>query len=199
MEDASKQEAVNAVGEFFSLLDILAKDLRNCETLLKEANDVNGAQFSARVSIRCLFALIEGCIFQLKQMALHIGNLRRVDFSAGELTYLTEEEFSLDENIKISARPITIPLQKNLRFAFSMFAKACGAEFSLDVGGAGWQSFRIAVKVRNRLMHPKHPRDTVIMEEEMLAASKTSLWLVTSLAELFSHLGLPIPESELIH
>jgi hypothetical protein len=120
MEDASKQEAVNAVGEFFSLLDILAKDLRNCETLLKEANDVNGAQFSARVTIRCLFALIEGCIFQLKQMALHIGNLRRVDFSASELTYLKEEEFSLDENIKISARPITIPLQKNLRFAFSM-------------------------------------------------------------------------------
>jgi hypothetical protein len=48
-------------------------------------------------------------------------------------------------------------------------------------------------------MHPKHERDTVIMEEEMLAASETSLWLVSSLVQLFSHLGLPTPESELIH
>src|SRR5262249_32315497 len=150
-------------------------------------------------AIRSLFALIEGCTFRLKQMTISLGKGLSVEFSSGELVYLTEQQSHLDDNLRMTERRVYIPLQKNVRFAFYMLAKTCGVPFSLNTSGSGWHAFRTSIKIRDRLMHPKHERDTIIMEDEMIAVSKTSKWFIDSLEELFTHLGYPIATSDVVH
>ena len=179
------EQLQTSVVEFAALLKALATDLGRCETLLNEAPDVDDKQFYARVTIRCLFALIEGCTFRLKELTLRIGDHFSAEFSPSEIDLLTEKQFS--------------PLPDNVRFAFSTFAKTCGVDFSLNTSGPGWEAFRQSVRTRNRLMHPKKHSDTLIAENEMLAASMTSKWLVDNLTELFRQFGFHPTANEWVH
>jgi hypothetical protein len=143
MDANTEQELRISVVEFGRLLHVLATDLGRCETLLNEADHIEAKQFYARVAIRSLFALIEGCTFRLKQMTISIGNGLSFEFSPSDLMYLTEQQSRLDDNLQITERRVHIPLQKNVRFAFYMFAKTCGVPFSLNISGGGGRVCRV--------------------------------------------------------
>jgi hypothetical protein len=47
----------------------------------------------------------------------------------------------------------------------------------LDVGGSEWQSFLEAIKVRNRITHPKKTADLVVSQDDLKNVIKTFEWL----------------------
>jgi hypothetical protein len=199
MDAAIEQELRTSIEELGRLLNVLGNDLRRCEILLNEADDIDAKQFYARVAVRSLFALIEGCTFRLKQMTIPMAKGLSVKLLPGEVLYLTERQPGLDDNLQITERRVNIPLQKNVRFTFHTLAKTCGAPLSLNTSGSGWHAFRKSIKIRDRLMHPKCEGDTVIMENEMMAVSLTSKWFIESVTEFFSYLGYPIAMSDTVH
>ena len=68
-----------------------------------------------------------------------------------------------------------LPLAKH--FAYSIrtlaeFANVEGDPFSVD----GWNCFKKAVKIRNRITHPKTDSDAVISEEDLNTVNKGINW-----------------------
>jgi hypothetical protein len=62
-----------------------------------------------------------------------------------------------------------------------------GSSFNLNTDGQGWKNLSKAVKVRDRLMHPKEVADLQVSNEEVGAAKKAFEWFFIShhLSELY--------------
>lgn len=121
------------------------------------------SSFYRRQYVRAASALIEGFTSMLKQSAL----LHPKAFSVEELLLLREQEPLLKENGRVSVRKRFIPIETNIRFAFTAYAKAMDASFTLDCSGSDWQDFRRLFTIRNRITHPRRDEDLTILDEEL--------------------------------
>jgi hypothetical protein len=148
--------------EYFALLKPLNKDVERCQVKVHKGT----AQFERRMYVRAVFAAIEGEIFLLKQAALLYDGIFNTPFTPAEKMFLLEETFDLNdkgEPIKFKAK---ISLKKNIRFAFRAFAHATGTDIKLKVDDAGWLSFQEAIKIRDRLVHPKKGDELFVSDAE---------------------------------
>ncbi len=66
-------------------------------------------------------------------------------------------------------KPAKIPLAKNIRFAFSVFAEANGTKPTLDVGSEWWSKLQESIRVRDRLTHPRSPSDLDVSPSEVIS------------------------------
>lgn len=158
---------------------------------------IKGSQLSRRNYVRSAFAAIEGLTWTLKLAAVRVEQRGRVAFTPGELALLTEMSYELDEKGNVSQRPARLSLKSNIRFAMSAFAKANGVTFDLRVGGDKWEAFTQAIKIRDRLVHPKSIRDIRVSDEEFTVMEKAIEWWTTEITNLFSvalNEQVPAPE-----
>lgn len=138
--------------------------------------DKENAHFR-RAYVRSVFALIEGTTFRMKQLALDY-NVDRL--SSAEITLLQEESYSLGDTGQLRVRQAHLQCLPNVRFAFRSLAKARGIDFRPNVSGKGWEALRESVRVRDRLMHPKDPKDLLVSDEERDLVSKAFRWFVAN-------------------
>jgi hypothetical protein len=68
----------------------------------------------------------------------------------------------------------------NVKFAFKIYSKSIDSDFKLRLGGVGWRSLREAVKIRDRLMHPKEPSQLIITQDEILTTQEAFNWFFIS-------------------
>jgi hypothetical protein len=111
--------------------------------------------------------------------------LRGAGFSPPELLYLVE--MSVDLNDKGEVRPswgAKISLEKNIVFAFRAYAQAYEIQYKLDKGGVGWQNFKTAIKVRDRLMHPKRIKDLTVTDDEIEFVMNANMWVIEKKVEV---------------
>ena len=126
-----------------------------------------------RLLIRSVFSVIESISFRVKTGAL-LWETNAL--SPGEIALIKEEDYELDDSGDVTIRKARLTLLKNFRFAFSVAAKAAGADFRLDVGGVGWQALRETIPVRDRLTHPKKLSDLSVTEDEVRKAMTAFDW-----------------------
>jgi hypothetical protein len=137
-----------------------------------------------RAYIRAVFASIEGHTFALKQLALRQSEHDRGDFSDAELAMLREEAFDLNEVGQAYSQPKFLQLPKNVRFSFEVCSRPFGFRYQIDVSSQGWNTFRQAIKVRNRLTHPKSIEDLHISDSDILCVAETAHWYLNHQKEL---------------
>jgi hypothetical protein len=138
--------------------------------------DVCSEAFIKRTYARAFFAMVEGIIAQLKQLALHANAESRV-FEVFELELLEERVGYLDSsdgtakpgNAKLSFLP-------NLQFSMTSAARALNLDFKLEKGGQGWLAMRDSVKIRDRITHPKNMDSLVISDDEMKKLGQANAW-----------------------
>ena len=149
-----------------------------CDELLAAHRLLSAADtpFNRRTFVRTSFAAIEGITYTLKSYAL--SRLRGGKFSAAEEAILREESVTLDGTGRIQIQQKFIPIDSNIRFAFSMFGRAIGKEFELDCSGRQWQAFKMAIAVRNRIVHPRTTAELGISDEELLCTTMATRWIV---------------------
>jgi len=132
-----------------------------------------------RSYVRAVFALIEGTTFSLKQLAVtgpHGG------FSAAEIAALKEESYGLKEDGAVYVRSARLRCLPNVRLALHAVVRAHGAHYRANLGGPGWEALRSAVKIRDRLMHPKLRDDLNVTDDELEAVGRAFRWFVASTA-----------------
>ena len=173
-------ELLKARKDLNNLFDIFTADLRFCTQHLAEA------EFWPRIFYFFTFASIEGLTFQMKQVALKAATCFGVVFTPAEISFIKEEAYSLDDNGKIIASTPFIKIKNNLRFAFRIFAKAYKKSYELKVDGKGWESFQKAIKIRNRLVHPKSLDDLIIGSKECEILFEVNNWYSDAFADLAS-------------
>ncbi|MBP8002551.1 MAG: hypothetical protein KA314_01510 [Chloroflexi bacterium] len=152
-----------------------------------------------RAIYRAIFASIEGIVYQMKQVAFKTqGGYYQAEFSRQEIIFLLEESHYLEEKGETNIRYTNfVEINKNLRFAFSMLAKGFQTNTKLNVGGVGWEAFQKAIKIRNRLTHPKKTHDWIVSNEDMTVVMTAFNWFNQEITQLLKDMNATT-ESKLI-
>ncbi len=168
------------LAESRDILKLLYEDVELAERMWREQD----SQFWRRTFIRSVFALIEGFTYRLKQVALEASKKFSIELSKSEIALLLEESYEVNDKGQAETRPDYIQLPRNIRFAFRMYSLAYGINYQLKIDDDGWLSFKEALKVRNRLTHPKSTDDVSVSAEDMSHAEKAAIWFVRSSDEI---------------
>jgi hypothetical protein len=148
--------------EFRTAIDYLKVDA-NAEALASY-------EYHARQLIRAIFAFIEGVTFSMKAKAAEYCLLYERNLTDAERWLAVDIEYALNDKGEIVERPVCIRLADNIRFAFALQEKAFGAVKKFAPSTKWWSCLQASIKVRDRLTHPKHPRDIAVSLEESAAA-----------------------------
>jgi len=148
-----------------------------------------------RFVVRAVFSMMEAICFQLKQMCLESPFASRL--TPGEMALARDEDFEVDDRGEVATRSARIRFLSNLRFAFRVVVKSHDAPFALDTSGSGWAALQAAVKVRDRVTHPKRVSDLDLSDEEIRRVvdafrwfdSQVGLLLVNVIRGLRGHLA----------
>jgi uncharacterized protein YigA (DUF484 family) len=161
--------------------DVLRQDMLDCGKL---ASGEDKTESGERSFVRAAFAMIEGSVFNLKQIALALSKHGKGRFSQAELVMLEEVSYDLDDKGATKSQVKFIPLAKNIKFAFSSAARAFGVAYELKVDDAGWNGFKDALVIRNRITHPKSIDDLKLSEKEVQTVVDAAEWFLRVQREL---------------
>lgn len=164
-----------ALDELRKLFGILSDDMLECLKLTGRS-----PEFIRRMYTRSVFALVEGTLFRMKQTVIEASNLYGIKLSKQEAALLSEESFELNDKGEPISKTQYVQLPKNLKFAFGSMAKVFDAEYDLKINDNGWATFLAAIRIRNRITHPKQVQDIVISDKEMDVLGKATLWFADS-------------------
>jgi len=146
--------------------------------LLKRRQNESNNATDRRALVRSIFAFVESMLFAMKQEILKAPQ----GFTLGEFTLLRDESYELADNGEVRAKTAKLTLKSNLKFTFASWAKATGTTCKLDLSENGWQKFQAAVRVRDRLMHPKRATDLEVSDNEIEGATAAFFWFHTTFA-----------------
>jgi hypothetical protein len=107
-----------------------------------------------------------------------------MSYSPAERALLCEEAFSLDDKGESRVSASHLKLGANIQFAFRMYARYCNVRFSLPTSESEWSDLKLAMAVRNRLMHPRKLEDLTVSEADVEATSRASAWIDAKFSEL---------------
>lgn len=136
----------------------------------------NVDQFWARASVRAFVALVEGLIYEYRVILLDLAAGRTFEPSTEELALLAEVSYDLDDRGAPISRPRFLSIERNLRFTYTLFARVIGATVVLDLGGDGFRQFKEAIRIRNRLTHPKGPETLAMSDGDVETVREAALW-----------------------
>jgi hypothetical protein len=182
-----KNRVIKAVDELRELFSTLNTDMMECLKLPD-----HHPQFIRRMYTRSAFALIEGTLFQMKQTVLEASNLYGIDLSKQETALLSEESYDLNDKGEPITKAQYHQLPKNLKFAFKTMARVFDAKYDLKVNDNGWTTFLEAIKIRNRVTHPKQIQDIIISDKEMHVLGEATLWFGNSVLTLLQSARISI-------
>lgn len=153
-------------------------------------NDVAGAmerhrfsdsQSTRRNLVRTIFAAIEGLAWSYRQ---HITS------TAAEMDALSrDEEIALSETThlisdtgKVTKQTRFTPLPSIIRLT-TRIAVRLAPELDIKLDTSGWEKFRKAIAIRNRITHPKVKADLIIALEDVETCMKACFWLMETSAQ----------------
>ena len=169
-------ELLSTLNEFGKTFALLLEDVKTCYGFLQKEDN----QFWRRVYIRSAFALFEGFIFRMKQIACDVHKIRGDVFTDAEIAFLSEEftEAVLNDKGEVNTlkKKRFIAIEGNLKFAFKAYSRAFKSNYTLNLGDDGWEAFKYALQVRHRLTHPKNSAQLLVSDEDLLKVEKGFEW-----------------------
>lgn len=140
-----------------------------------ERERVQPSQQNRRELVRTIFAAIEGTVWEYR---LHItGIARELDVLTKEQEFaLSEVSFQVSDTGKIGKQARFIPLTSMFRLV-TRIAKSLEPEFEVRFDTEGWERFRQAAAIRNRVTHPKRQADLEIEAQDIAICLGAFYWL----------------------
>jgi hypothetical protein len=162
------------------LMSALQADFIKCADEL----DKDDNPFWRRTLFRTGFAMIEAFNFYFADMAIKAhshAREARIDITA--IGLLNRKRFRLDDEGNLRGSEQRHSLVGFSAFLVKTLADATGVTTDY-FQESGWTDLRRAVKVRNRITHPKSPEDMVVAKEEVDALVRGISWFVQSLHDI---------------
>ncbi len=129
-------------------------------------------EFYARQLIRAVFAYIEAVTFSVKAWSAGQCMENGVEITPQERYFATDTEYDLNDKGEVVETVAKISLARNVRFAIAMNRKAHGVSQSFDPSVGWWSHFREAIRIRDRLTHPKMPGDLDVSGDDIVKVLK---------------------------
>jgi hypothetical protein len=181
---------IEAIKELNRLYEVLERDTHICQDKFEKmsTDELKGeeSEFWRRAFVRASFSLVEGVTYGLKQVALKSQESGGVVYSDEELSMLKEKSYDLNDKGDAYSQTKYIHITRNIKFAFKAFARAFGEEYELKVDDSGWNYFKEALEIRNRLTHPKTSADLDVSLKELRKMLLANAWFIDSYLALNS-------------
>jgi hypothetical protein len=97
---------------------------------------------------------------------------------------LREESYELSEQGKEVSKPRFFSLQSRLRFVLGIFPLLNDSSHSVDVGVQGWNQFKEAIQLRNRITHPNEKNSFYVTDKELDSLESARAWFADSIEKL---------------
>lgn len=143
------------------------------------------SNIARRAYVRASFAFVEGTMYRTKAFLLRVHRPLGVELSSGEIAFLKEEAYGLDDEGRVRVRPQYVSTPANVRFAFAILHRVVRRRPRVDYAGRGWGDFKAAVRIRNRVVHPKRVSDLQIAPSELAVVDRAIGWFRKSHGEFF--------------
>ena len=175
MVDVSENVARIGFIGYQALHEVALTDVQHAQDAMQRDFD---DQFYRRAFVRALFAFIEADVWGRKTISLYLNEKSDSKILSVEEASIAGESMAvLNEDGSVRTTEPRLHFLANLRFSFRAFARTFHIEdFGLSVDDGGWASLRNAVKVRDRLMHPKGAKDFMVSEAEIEVCRDALIW-----------------------
>ena len=164
------------------VIQILGDDCDHCFEEMKAVIDAGKRdesgmidadyEFKARQFIRAVFAYIEATTFSVKAASAMRCIENNIDIEPQERYFAIDTEYELNERGEVVETIAKISLARNIRFAFALNRKAHNVAEPFDASVEWWSCLKDAIKIRDRLTHPKWPGDLDVSGDEILKVVK---------------------------
>jgi hypothetical protein len=172
MEDRTTKELIDTLGEDVTRChDELIASIEE-GTTDSDGNVDADYEYHARQLVRSVFAFIEGVTFSMKVKAADYCLQNDKEISDAERFFAVDVDHILTDKGQVIEKSAHIKLSDNVRFAFALQEKALGLTDSFDASCEWWSCFKTAIKIRDRLTHPKLPEDIDVSGNEIVTVLK---------------------------
>ena len=151
--------------DFAELKDTYAVLGDDLESSMKLDASSHSEGFICRTYIRSFFALIEGMTAQIKKLALQVHQQQPI-FEPFEISLLVEEDAFLTNKGEPRSKKAKLRFIDNFQFAIWSLNRALNLNIAVPKE-SGWNEMLQAIKIRDRITHPKNTVCLVISESEM--------------------------------
>jgi hypothetical protein len=136
---------------------------------IKDFNQLDEADL--RDCTRTIFAYIEGVTFSVKMWV--VTRLFELDaVTEEERLAASEMSFELRDGAVVD-KPMKVSLAENIKFTFKLMDRLFSNKTpTIDTGKQWWSDFKKAVRIRDRLMHPKMPASLDVTAVDFALAVK---------------------------
>jgi hypothetical protein len=135
-----------------------------------------------REVVRAVFAAIEGLHWQLKEDIYHHAR-NTTDLSDFEKAALFEQSYTVDGRGNVHVQPRFVPIIVGIRLTIRI-VRRYRPKYVMDFSHVGWANLQAAVKVRNRLSHPKRLADMEVTDAELKQAFSGFYWFLALVIEV---------------
>jgi len=164
------------------VIELLGQDCERCHTELLASIDAgeidaNGNvdadyEFHARQLVRAFFAYIEALTFSVKASSAWRCLKEEIDITPQERYFAADMEYEINDRGGVVETTAKISLARNIRFALALNRKAHKVSEPFDPSVEWWSCMKEAIRIRDRLTHPKWPTDLDISGEEIMKVLK---------------------------
>jgi hypothetical protein len=129
-----------------------------------------------REAVRAAFAMIDGILYGVKaSIVSRIAALPPDLFSQAEVDCLRETT-TITANGKSKAIPTFPKLRENVIIAFNAYLKNAASPMIFRPARKPWNDFCDAIKIRDRITHPKSPASIAITPQELKTVHDATYW-----------------------
>jgi hypothetical protein len=172
-------DSVRALEE---ISDTLIGDVTKCQKMLNKATK----PFWRRTLVRSLFACMEGITHCMKSVAIELAEVNAVEVTRAEYALLREEAYNLTDKGDAMTSKCKVKTVDNLVFSLRTTARAGKSSYAVDKTSENWCCLKEALRIRDRITHPKVSGDLEISDFELRAIQKTIKWYFESVYDVIS-------------
>ncbi len=144
------------VEHLLKLIGMLGEDADACD----EEMNRTGSSVSRRNYVRAMFAWVEAISYLMRQIVcreLYKQPLTRE--SLPKLLAASETSYYVDEKGDVVETNLRTRTANNLLFSLKAFSQILELSLTIDKGGKNWQAYSEALRIRDRITHPKRLED----------------------------------------
>jgi hypothetical protein len=153
-----------SIPDLLRLIQVLATDADACDAEVKRT----GSNLAKRNFVRALFAWIEAISYLMRRHVYHeLCKQPLIPKSIPKLIAASETGYYVDGKGEVVETNLKTRTSNNLLFSLRVFAEVVGLPLTIDKGGRNWQAYSEALKIRDRITHPKRLEDVELTDAEI--------------------------------
>jgi hypothetical protein len=168
--------------ELQGMTRLLIDDVSRIKALVGEGNPDPSDQEKThrRCYVRAVFALVEAFAEQHRRLLIQLAENRYITIPEPKLTRFREIKVIINEvdGTKEEQRQY-LQIFEKIKLVYKTAGTSFGQELTITFGDQGWETFRSAMELRNKVTHPKRVEDCWIFEDQIQTVNNASDWFKT--------------------